>query len=257
MEIGAFMVFYRRALREYRQIFTTTLIVPVALPLFILTIFTAVFSAIIRVPGFNTYGNYATYAAPASIIMASMLGAATAGVSTAVELQTGFYDRMRASPVGPATSVWARRLGDATRFALFAGVLTTAAALDGVSIPNWPVAVPISMLLCAAWGVAYGGIALSVCMRTGSAEASQALVPLFFPILFMSTAFVPMKLLPDWLQPIARVNPVSLICNVIRSSYAGPLDGGELAAAVAGIAIVAIATQLLVRAAVNAKPSLQ
>lgn len=255
MEVSAFVLLYRRILREYRQVFITTLVVPLVLPLFILTIFTDVFSAIVRVPGFTGH-DYASYAAPASVLLAAMLGASTAGISVAVELQTGFYDRMRASPVGPRLSVRARRTADATRFSLFTAALTGAAALDGVAMPHWPITLAVSVALVAAWGVAYGGIALAVCIRTASAEASQALVPLFFPILFMSTAFVPLQLLPSWLQAIARVNPASLICTAIRSSYAGPIDVGALLGAAGGVLALACATQLLLRIVIARCPHL-
>jgi ABC-2 type transport system permease protein len=256
MEVSAFAVLYRRTLREYRQVFITTLVVPLVLPLFILTIFTDVFSAIVHVPGFTDV-DYATYAAPASVVLASMLGASTTGISVAVELQTGFYDRMRASPLGPRLSVWSRRIADGSRFALFAAVLTGVAALDGVAMPDWPLTLAVSVALAATWGVAYGGLALALCLRTASAEASQALVPLFFPILFMSTAFVPLQLLPPWLQAIARVNPVSLMCTTIRSTYVGSLDVGALLGAVGGVVALACATQLLVRAVIARAPNLR
>jgi ABC-2 type transport system permease protein len=75
--------------------------------------------------------------------------------------------------------------------------------------------------------------------------------------MFMSTAFVPLQLLPGWLQTIARVNPVSLICRAIRSSYAGPLDVGALLGAGAGIVAVAAITQLLVGAVVIKRSNLR
>jgi ABC-2 type transport system permease protein len=125
-------------------------------------------------------------------------------------------------------------------------VLVLAARLDGVPIHNWPLALGVTVLLSAWWGVSYGGLSLSACLRTSSAETSQALVPLFFPILFMSTAFVPMKLLPGWLQPIARYNPVTYLANTIRSAFDGHVVFGSLWRAVLGTVIVMIVTQTLV-----------
>jgi ABC-2 type transport system permease protein len=228
---------------------TATIFVPLVLPLFMLFIFARVFASLVRVPGFSHGGHYSAYIAPAVILMGAMLGSPTAGVSTAVELQTGFFERMRLSPAGCDPSLLARRLADCTRLAFFAAVLILASRLDGVPIANWPLAVVVTVALSVWWGVSYGGLSLSACLRTSSAETSQALVPLFFPILFMSTAFVPMKLLPGWLQPVARYNPVSYLADTIRESFAGHVVAASFWRAVIGTACVMAITQVLVRRA--------
>jgi ABC-2 type transport system permease protein len=241
-----FITFYRRTLREYRRIFITAIIVPLALPLFVLTIFTAVFSSVGHIGGFASEGKYIAYAAPAAVLLAAMLGAGTTAVSTAVDMQTGYYDRMRMSPVGARLSLAARRAADMTRMAVFAVLLTIAAAADGVHIANWPLTLAISAGCAAIWVVAYGGFALSACIRTRSAEISQAFVPLLFPVLFMSTAFMPKAKLPHWLQTVAVVNPISYMCDMIRSAYGGTFDSSAAVWALVGVVVVAAITQTLV-----------
>jgi ABC-2 type transport system permease protein len=47
---------------------------------------------------------------------------------------------------------------------------------------------------------------------------------LFFPaiaVAFVSSAFAPVGLLANWMQPIARVSPVSAACGVIRALAGG------------------------------------
>jgi ABC-2 type transport system permease protein len=242
---------YRRAVNEALGIAVVTVIVPLVLPLFMLTIFSRVFSLVTSIPSFPGTTGYVTYLAPAVIVMATMLGAPGAAVSTAVELQTGFFDRMRLAPLGAGISTTARRLADATRLAFFSVVLTIAAWIDGVPINHWPLALTVAMVLGTSWGIAYGGLTLAACLRTASAETAQAMVPLFFPILFMSTGFVPMALLPHWLQSIARYNPVSYICDAIRQANAGHLAGGPLWKAALGILVVGVATQALIRVAIR------
>jgi ABC-2 type transport system permease protein len=251
MEIAPFITLYLRTLREYRRIFITTLIVPLALPLFVLTIFTAVFSSVGNVGGVVTSGKYVAYAAPAAVLLAAMLGAATTAISTAVDMQTGYYDRMRMSPAGTRLALAARRAADMTRMVVFAVILTGAAAADGVHIANWPLTLALAAACAACWVVAYGGFALSACIRTASAEISQAFLPLLFPVLFMSTAFMPKERLPHWLQGIATLNPISYMCEVIRKAYAGSFDDHAAIRAVAGVVVVAVITQTLVTLARN------
>lgn len=246
MEVAPFIALYIRTLREYRRIFITTLIVPLALPLFVLTIFTAVFSSIGNVGGFATGGEYVAYTAPAAVLLAAMLGAGTTAISTAVDMQTGYYDRMRMSPAGTRLALVARRAADMTRMVIFAVILTGAAAVDGVHISNWPLTLVLAGSCAACWVVAYGGFALSACIRTASAEISQAFLPLLFPVLYMSTAFMPKARLPDWLQGIANLNPISYMCEMIRRAYAGSFDGHAAIRAAVGVVVVSIITQTLV-----------
>jgi ABC-2 type transport system permease protein len=237
--------FYARALREVRRVPLATVVVPLAVSVFMLTIFARVFSGIVELEAFEGV-QYSFYVTPAAIVMAVMLGSATAGVSTAVERQTGFYDRMRITPVRELASLRARRLADATRLAGFAVVLLVVARIDGVEIRDWPLAIAVACGLGAAWGVAYGGLALAACLRTASAETAQGMAPLFFPILFMSTAVMPAELLPSWLASIADYNPVSYICDAMRAANAGHLDEAALAKAAAGIVALGAVTQFLV-----------
>ena len=245
----AFLTMYRRAIREALRVPATTILVPLVLPIFMLTIFGRVFSSAAQLPGFPHGEEYATYIAPAAVLVGIMLGSATAGISTAMELQTGFFDRMRVSPLGTGASMAGRRMADWTRLAFFAVVLTFASWVDGVPIENWPLAIGVAVALGASWGVVYGGLALAASIRTANAETVQAMVPLFFPILLMSTSLVPMDLLPEWLQAIARYNPVSYICDSMRSATAGDFAAASTWKALLGIAIAGIFTQVLIQLA--------
>lgn len=246
MEVGILVPMYWRAVREALRVSVATIVVPLVLPLFMLTIFAQLFSSITAIPGFGQSSAYVSYVAPAAILMGAMLGSPTTGISSAMELQTGFLSRIQMSSISMSTNLLVRRLADATRLAGFGLILTGVAWIAGAEIQNWPLALVVAMVFAAAWGVAYGGLTLSVCLRTANIETAQALVPLFFPILFMSTAMVPLKMMPTWLQDIARYNPVSYICDALRSAQMGNLDLTATEKAVVGIVVVALLTQVLV-----------
>ncbi len=243
--VPVFPTMYRRAVRETRRIILVVIAVPLIVPIFILTVFSRAFAPIVRHAGFPGTDNYVQYIAPGAILMAVMLSA-TAAVSVAVERQTGFYDRMRISPRGPRYSNLARRVGDGTKLFLFALVLVVVSWLAGAQIRNWALVLLLGTFLPALWGFAYGGIAFSVCLRTGKAELAEAILPLFFPLLFMSSAFVPVSLLPGWMATIARLNPLTYLCDTIRNAYLGRFQARPLLLALLSIAVLAAVTQLLV-----------
>lgn len=249
----AIWVLYRRTLRELVALGPQTLVVPLVVPCFVMVVYSGIFSeAFVRfhvhVNGLGLEGepHYVQYLIAAPITMAALLATASAGIGVAVERQLGFYDRMQLSPLGPSASQVARRLGDGTRIALFAIVLILVGWAAGAKIANWPLALAVTLTLATSLGVAYGGLAFSLCLRTGSAEAAQAITPLFLPVLFMSTAFVPLELIPGWLHTIAEYNPLSAVCDAIRLACAGTVSDSALVKSAVGIGVLAICTQALV-----------
>lgn len=245
---GLFPAMYRRAVRETRRIIMVVIAVPLIVPIFMLVVFSRVFAPMLQVQGFASADSYVQYIAPGAILMAVMLSA-TGAVSVAIERQTGFYDRMRISPAGPRCSNMARRAADGTKLFLFAFVLVIVSWLAGADVRNWALVLVFGTLLPAFWGFAYGGIAFAVCLRTGKAELAEAILPLFFPLLFVSSAFVPTSLLPGWMETLATYNPLTYLCDTIRNAYLGRVEAEPLLLALASIVVLTVLTQFLVIAA--------
>ncbi|HEX3959750.1 MAG TPA: hypothetical protein VHZ03_24465 [Trebonia sp.] len=73
-----------------------------------------------------------------------------------------------------------------------------------------------------AFGLAFAVLSAWLGLLVGDPETAERV--LFFPaiaVAFVSSAFAPVGLLACWMQPIARVNPVSAACAVIRSLASG------------------------------------
>ena len=252
--LEAVWVVYRRTLRELIALGPQTLVAPLVVPGFVLIAYSSLFAdvfarlnfSIADTPGFGSSPHYVQYLIAAPMVMSALLSTASAGIGVAVERQLGFYDRMEISPRGPSVSQIGRRLGDGTRIALFVVVLTFVGRAAGAEIVNWPLALGVTIPLAAALGMAYGGIAFSLCLRTGSAEAAQAVTPLFLPLLFISTAFVPLPLIPQVFHPVVKYNPVSAICEVIRCAYVGRVNHSALRQSVVEIGILAVVSQTLI-----------
>ena len=252
--LRAVLVMYRRTLRELRALGPQTLVAPLVVPAFILLIYPAIFSGVFAragvrldgTPGFTGPAHYVQYLLAGPMVMSALLATASAGIGVAVERQLGFYDRMQLSVLGPTTSQIARRLGDGTRIALFVLILSVVARVAGAEVPNWPLAVVVTVPLASALGMAFGGLAYSFCLRSGSAEAAQAITPLALPVAFMSNAFVPAPLVTSWMAPIVAWNPVSFVCDAIRAAFAGTFDGGAVLRSVIGIGVLAVVAQVLI-----------
>jgi len=97
----------------------------------------------------------------------------------------------------------------------------------------------LALIVIAAFlAVAIGGFSLAVAIRTGSSEATQAMFPLTFVIIFVSSAFFPTGLMTGWYQEVAEVNPFTLIVNPARQIALSGFDWGDFGQAMFWIAAV-------------------
>ena len=76
------------------------------------------------------------------------------------------------------------------------------------------------VLLSAGFGIGVvGNLVVALAFKTKSDQAVQAVFPLFFLAVFMSTAYVPEALLPDWLQSAVGYNPGEYMVQAIRGIF--------------------------------------
>jgi ABC-2 type transport system permease protein len=75
-------------------------------------------------------------------------------------------------------------------------------------------------------------------LKTRNAQATQASTLLAFPLLFLTTTFLPMEFLKDWMQVAATINPTTYVLEAMRAAL---IDGWAWATIawgfVAGIAV--------------------
>jgi ABC-2 type transport system permease protein len=78
---------------------------------------------------------------------------------------------------------------------------------------------------------------------TKNEQATSTLSLLLFPIAFMSTAFVPVALMPDWLQTLNVLNPISYIIEAMRAFMIGDVSAGVVVSAIVAIVILGVLLQ--------------
>jgi ABC-2 type transport system permease protein len=76
----------------------------------------------------------------------------------------------------------------------------------------------IVILLAAGFGLGFAGYSVGFALRTKNAQAAQAGTFIFFPLIFLSSTFVPLELIEaNWLKIAAAVNPTTYIFEGMRS----------------------------------------
>jgi ABC-2 type transport system permease protein len=223
------------------------MIFPILFPLILLGVNSSGLDAATKLPGFPTT-SYLDFALAIPFMQGALFAALNGGQDLARDIQGGFLDRLAMTPMSGA-ALLAGQLGGA----LFMGVVSAVlylltGLLFGVAIASGVGGALVLLALAIMISFAFACFGTFVALRAGTGEAVQGFFPLFFVLLFLSSAFFPRNLIEqDWFRTVATYNPVSYMVEGIRSLVITGWDGQALAQAF-GIAAIAIVVFLALSA---------
>jgi ABC-2 type transport system permease protein len=123
----------------------------------------------------------------------------------------------------------------------------------GVRFETGVLGVLAFLLLAGTWGLVYTGFPYAIALKTGNPAAVNSSFILFFPLAFLTTAFVPKQGLEGWLARIATYNPVTYLLEGLRALVSQGWAAAPLLKAVAAVAGVGILSQSLALAALRGR----
>jgi ABC-2 type transport system permease protein len=229
----------RRTLRRFYRVPANPFTI-VLYPLIQLVVFSQLFKDIVQLPGFGG-GSYLAYLAPGQIAFTVFFAVAWSGSNLLYDYRNGYLDKLRIAPVSRYAILAGEFVPLFVECVVMAGIILALSVLLGAPIATGLPGVIGVMLLGGAFGVAWSGTSFVPALLTRNEQATSALSIVFFPIAFMSTAFVPASLMPDWLQVVNAWNPISHVIEAMRSLMTVGFEPGIIGRAVASIAIVGLA----------------
>jgi ABC-2 type transport system permease protein len=205
----------RRTLRRFYRVPANTISI-VLYPLIQLVVFSQLFKEIVQLPGFGG-GSYLAYLAPGQIAFTVFFAVAWSGSSLLYDYRNGYLDRLRVAPISRYAILAGEFVPLFVECVVMAGIILALSVLLGAPIATGlPGAIGV-VLLGGAFGVAWSGTSFVPALLTRNEQATSTLSILFFPVAFMSTAFVPTTLMPDWLRTVNDWNPISHVIEAMRS----------------------------------------
>ena len=186
-------------------------------------LFAFVFGGAIALPGYSDVGAYREYLMPGIFAQTIVFAAATTAIGMCEDINKGIVDRFRSLPMARSAVLTGRSAADIVYNAGILVVLMATGFLVGWTNHNGFAALfeGIALLLLFAFAMSWIGIWLGTSVPSVEV-AQQVSFTVLFPITFVSTAFVPLKALPDWLQPFAEWNPVSTLTVSLRQIWGNP-----------------------------------
>jgi ABC transporter DrrB family efflux protein len=192
-------------------------------PIMFVLLFSVVFGGAINVGAEG--GDDASYT---NFLMAGIFvqTVAFAGIYTSVllanDLQKGMIDRFRSLPMAQSSVLTGRTLTDLLRAALAVAIMWVVGLVVGFRPEGGLAAnsLAIGIMLLFGFALSWVGVGAGAAVRTP--EALQGVIfAVVFPLTFVSSAFVPVDSLPEWLQGFAANQPFSVVVNAVRDLTLG------------------------------------
>ena len=175
--------------------------------------------------------HYVTYLTPAIMIQSALAAAAVSGIGLVDDMETGMFDKTLISPMGRGAMFVGKVLSEVVRITvqtliilvLGFGLLWLKA---GASVGSYVQTGVAGIVGIVAITVIFGGVFMAysniVALVTRDREATIMIANLLtFPLLFVSSAFVPLEVLPNWIQAVAVMNPITYGVDAIRALMLG------------------------------------
>ena len=197
----------------------TTLVAGVIQPLMWLILFGALFQ---NIPDglFGESQNYGQFLGAGIIVFTAFAGALNAGLPVMFDREFGFLNRLLVAPLSSRFSiVMASALFIATMSLIQTTAIVVLSAFLGAGLPGLGGLLLMTLIVLL---LVFGVTALSLGLAFALPGHIELLAVIFItnlPLLFASTALVPLSFMPGWLQVVASLNPLSYAIEPIRYIY--------------------------------------
>jgi ABC-2 type transport system permease protein/oleandomycin transport system permease protein len=217
-----FVIAWRNLIRYIRL--PQLLVFSTIQPIMFVLLFAFVFGGAIQVPNNIEYINYLI---PGILIQTVLFGSTQTTVGLAEDLSKGMIDRFRSLPMARSAVLAGRTLADTVRNLLVVLLMIVVAMLIGFRFQNGLLSAVAAIAIVVAFGHAFSWISAFIGLITRDPETAQVAGTVWvFPLVFASSAFVPVQTMPEWLQAFAEVQPISVTVNAARYLTLGDIAPG-------------------------------
>ncbi|MDW8033665.1 MAG: ABC transporter permease [Nitrososphaerota archaeon] len=181
----------------------------------------------------NVFGvsDYFSYMAIGMISMITVTTTMFSGMSIVWDRRLGFLDKVLSTPVSRGAVIFSKVLNASLRAMLQATIILLLAVLFGLKLSSTFSIMSILGVYSAIFliSVGFSSIFLAFSLRSTKLERPMQIVSLItMPLMFASNTFFPISMMPDWLQPVAYVNPLSYLTDALRQLTILSLDTSRL-----------------------------
>jgi ABC-2 type transport system permease protein len=180
--------------------------------------------------------SYIAFLAAGVVVMTILNNGLAGGTDLLFDKENGFLERLMSTPISRTSVVISRFLFVMTITSMQVLVILGVAYLFGVHPVTGVGGVAVIILIGLLFGVGLTAISMALAFSVKShGDFFSMLGFLSLPMIFLSTALVPLSAMPGWMAVLARLNPMTWAIDAVR-----PLILTGWAAAVKPLIIVVI-----------------
>jgi ABC transporter DrrB family efflux protein len=187
-----------------------------------LLMFRFAFGGAIGTGGSSSYVNFLVPGFITTTVLWAGMGAAT---GVAEDVEHGFVDRLRSLPIPRAAVLIGRSLADTALMVWGLAIAAVFGFAVGFRLHGSVSGALAAFGLCVVFGFAFEWIFIVMGLVGGTAQAAQQMSLMITPLVFLSSAYVPVKSMPAGVRQFSEFQPVSPMVNAVRGLATGP--GGK------------------------------
>lgn len=181
----------------------------------------------------STFGtsDYFSFLAVGMISFIALFTAMFSGMSIVWDRRLGFLGKVLSTPISRGIIPLSKVFNAVIRAIVQASIVLIIAVFLGLDISQvtfFSILGTYAALFLMVLG--FSSLFVMLALRSTSWETQQAIVNLLnMPLIFASNVMFPAKYMPEWLQPIVNVNPISYATDISRQLLLGSPGMASLA----------------------------
>ena len=210
-------------------------------PVIWLLLFGALFKSVTEIPGFGSGGSYLDYLVPGVLVMTALFSCGWSGMSIIEDIDRSIIDRYLTTPIHRSAIIAGLNAYQLVSLLIQAAIIGGLAWLLGAKfdggIFGYGALTLCAMLIGGTVAAVSDAMALMLRQRESVIGINTILT---LPLTFLSAAFMPLALAPDWVATAATFNPVNWAVEAGREALTASPDWSMIVPRIAGLAVLAI-----------------
>ncbi|MGH7273648.1 MAG: ABC transporter permease, partial [Nitrospiria bacterium] len=193
-------------------------------PLIWLVIFGQLFKNMAELRGFPA-GSYLEFLTPGILVMTVLFGSSWSGVNLLREINFRIIEKMLVTIVSRGSIVLSRVLHSCLLLLVQTWVILLVVLLMGVRLPGGLNGFLWCTVIAGLLGMGFSSLSNGLAMLFKKEEPLVIMGNFMtLPVMFLSSAFVPMEFLPKWIAALSVINPVQYAVEAMQMAFSGHWD---------------------------------
>lgn len=186
--------------------------------------------------------DYLQFFLPGILVVSIVMITMYTGLSVNTDIEKGVFDRFRTLPIWRPAPMVGYLLGDGFRYAIASTVIIVMGLILGFRPAGGVTGVlaGVAVLLAFCFALSWVWTMFGLLLRSDKSVMGVSMM-VVMPLSFLSSAYVDPATMPNWLEALVAVNPITFAVDSVRGLMSGEWPGTDLLwLSILSVALVAI-----------------